>query len=463
MEKKTILITGATEGIGLETARKLVPQGHEVLIHGRNAAKLEKVAAELGNIKTYIADLSVMAEVEALAEVITVNHKKIDVLINNAGVFIASGMSADGLDLRFAVNTIGPYLLTKLLLPLMDSTGRVVNLSSAAQSAVILDDLSGKNGELNDSSAYAQSKLAITMWSRTLGLALKGEGPVYRPPVEAGSLLLQVTVGCAHNKCNFCTMYRDTPFSVEPMEQIEKDIEEAKNLYKNVKRVFLVNGDAFVLSAKRLNPIAEKIIESFPEVEAITMYASISNIRSKTDEELKELRALRINELWVGVETGHEEALKYLNKGHTFKEARTNLKRLNEAGIDYFYGFMFGAAGKGMGLENAIANAKLINETRPIGLAPTTLSANVGTPMVADVLSGKFEIATEREVLEEMKKNIELVDLDETIYYGRHIINSIPFDCILPRDREKALEIVNSRMAGMEDPYLDSVPSRHTI
>lgn len=288
-------------------------------------------------------------------------------------------------------------------------------------------------------------------------------GPVYRPPVEAGSLLLQVTVGCAHNECNFCTMYRGTKFSVEPLEQIERDLEEARQLYKNVKRVFLVNGDAFVLSTKRLKPIAGKIIEFFPEVKVITMYASISNIRIKSDEELKELRALRINELWIGVETGHEEALKYLNKGHTFEEARRNLLRLNKAGIDFFYGFMYGAAGKGKGLENAEANARLINETNPIGMAPTTLGANEGSPMAEDVKNGKFEIAHEREVLEEMKKTIELVDSSELIYYGRHIINSIPFDCVLPRDREKAIETINWKMAEMEDHYLDSVPQRHTI
>ena len=110
---------------------------------------------------------------------------------------------------------------------------------------------------------------------------MKYTGPVYRPPVEAESLLLQVTVGCAYNKCSFCTMYKDTPFSFESIEQVEKDLQEAKRLYKRVKRVFLVNGDAFVLSAKHLKSIAKKIIEYFPEIKIITMYASINNIKTK--------------------------------------------------------------------------------------------------------------------------------------------------------------------------------------
>ncbi len=288
-------------------------------------------------------------------------------------------------------------------------------------------------------------------------------GPVFRPPWEADSLLLQVTVGCAHNTCTFCTMYRDIPFSMDPFEQIERDILEARRLYKNVKRVFLVNGDAFVLSAGRLKPIAEKIIEVFPEVEVITMYASISNVKGKTDEELLELRKLRINELWIGVETAHGKALEYLNKGSYIEDTHTQLKRLNEAGMDFFYGFMYGAAGKGKGIESAIENAKLINSSKPIGIAPTTLSANEGTPLERDVKDGIFILATEREVYEEMKKTIELIETDDLIYYGAHIINSIPFNCVLPRDKEQALVEIDRRVSELDDDYLDSVPARHTI
>ena len=113
-------------------------------------------------------------------------------------------------------------------------------------------------------------------------------GPVYRPPYEANTLLLEVTVGCAHNKCTFCTMYRDVQFSVAKRNQIEQDLQEAQKLYPKVKRVFLVNGDAFVLSARRLKEIANKIYEYLPSIEVITMYASINNIMHKSDEELAE-------------------------------------------------------------------------------------------------------------------------------------------------------------------------------
>lgn len=182
--QKTILLTGATDGIGLETAKMLVSQGHNLLLHGRNPGKLqqtENMLSELktgGSIESYVADLSSMAAVEALATAVAAKHSSLDVLINNAGVYRApETTTADGLDLRFAVNTIAPYLLTLKLLPLLGKEARVVNLSSAAQAPVNVDALKGAV-KIDDMSAYAQSKLAITMWSRTLAESLGSTGPV---------------------------------------------------------------------------------------------------------------------------------------------------------------------------------------------------------------------------------------------------------------------------------------------
>ncbi|GEB70941.1 short-chain dehydrogenase [Pseudoalteromonas carrageenovora] len=185
---KTILLTGATDGIGLETAKMLLAQGHTVLLHGRNQDKLNNVQSALNeqypqaSTATYVADLSDMAQVQTLAQSVLSDlqqaDKILDVLINNAGVYkLADITTKEGLDARFAVNTIAPYLLTKLLLPAMNAQSRVINVSSAAQSSVNFESLVG-NKPLSDSAAYAQSKLAITMWSRHLGLALKSTGPL---------------------------------------------------------------------------------------------------------------------------------------------------------------------------------------------------------------------------------------------------------------------------------------------
>jgi NAD(P)-dependent dehydrogenase (short-subunit alcohol dehydrogenase family) len=192
---KTILLTGSTDGIGLETARTLVSQGHHVLLHGRNPAKLEEVEKTLsglpdgGRVESYLADLSRLSEVEALGKDVAERHTQLDVLINNAGIFrTPEPITLDGLDVRFAVNTIAPYLLTQRLLPLIGASGRVINLSSAAQSTVNPEALAGRVRLSDDFTAYAQSKLAITMWSRSMALSLKEEGPAIIA-VNPGSML----------------------------------------------------------------------------------------------------------------------------------------------------------------------------------------------------------------------------------------------------------------------------------
>lgn len=204
MMQKTILITGSTDGIGLETARMLVSLGHNVLLHGRNPAKLEAVNKTLsalpegGRVENYLSDLSHMADVEALAKSVAEKHTTLDVLINNAGVYSAPDLiTQDGLDVRFAVNTIAPYLLTQRLLPLLGHSGRVVNLSSAAQSPVDPEALAGRV-KLSDGAAYAQSKLALTSWSCGMGLSLKGGGPAIiavNPKSMLGSKMVKEAFG----------------------------------------------------------------------------------------------------------------------------------------------------------------------------------------------------------------------------------------------------------------------------
>lgn len=204
-ESKTILITGSTDGIGLEAAKLLASQGHRVLLHGRNPKKLEAAKAQLsaqaaGHVEGYVADLSSMENVEALAKAVAMAHPRLDVLINNAGVFKAPDpLTQAGIDLRFAVNTLAPYVLTQRLLPALGSSGRVVNLSSAAQAPVDFEALAGRS-RLSDNAAYAQSKLAITMWSFDLARSLGEGGPVIvavNPGSFLGSKMVKEAYGVA--------------------------------------------------------------------------------------------------------------------------------------------------------------------------------------------------------------------------------------------------------------------------
>ena len=267
-------------------------------------------------------------------------------------------------------------------------------------------------------------------------------GPTYRPPFEANSLLLQVTVGCSHNRCSFCTMYRDVPFSVCPWEQVEADIDEASRCFGDATRVFLENGDAFVLSADRLAKVAESIRAKLPRVETITMYASILNIRTKTDEELRRLRELGVNELNIGVESGLDEALALMNKTYTAEEARNELLRLKAAGFDYGLNVIFGAAGAERRLENAEATAELLNALRPFLIFTSTVHADPGCPLYEDMQRGAFAEPTFGEYLEEEEALLERLSREDTYFFGAHPSNVLPMRGVLPRDKEAMLSAV---------------------
>ncbi|QHJ11119.1 putative oxidoreductase YciK [Paraglaciecola mesophila] len=203
---KTILVTGATDGIGFETAKMLLSAGHTVLLHGRNSSKLKdaqitlSAGATTNKAPCYLADMANLDDVTKLASTIKAKYRSLDAVINNAGVFkVPSSMTEDKLDVRFVVNTLAPYILTKALLPILDRSSRVVNVSSAAQAPVSLAALAGQQ-VLNDSQAYAQSKLALTMWSRQLGLSLAEKGPVVvsvNPKSLLGSKMVKDAYGMA--------------------------------------------------------------------------------------------------------------------------------------------------------------------------------------------------------------------------------------------------------------------------
>lgn len=230
---KKVLITGATDGIGYETAKEFRKLGYEVIVHGRNIKKLTRVSSEL-DAKSYRADLSDLNEVKKMADDILTDYSSIDVLINNAGVFKTSNTKTkDGYDIRFVVNTFAPYLLTKKLLPLLVN-GRVINLSSAAQASVDIHAMAGKI-DLSDFEAYAQSKLAITMWSRHMAKNLVSDSPVIIA-VNPASLL-----GTKMVKEGFNTIGNDINIGVNILTKLALDPEHTKHsgeYYDNDNRCY---------------------------------------------------------------------------------------------------------------------------------------------------------------------------------------------------------------------------------
>ena len=284
-------------------------------------------------------------------------------------------------------------------------------------------------------------------------------GMVYRPPYEANSLLLQVTLGCSHNKCTFCYMYPDVQFTICPMEQIEADIEEAAQVCPDVARVFLEHGDAFVLSADKLTQIAEAIHRKLPKVKTIAMYASIPNIRGKSDAELRLLRDAGIGDLDIGLESGLDEALALMNKGYTSDEALEQLLRLNAAGITYIANVILGCGGPDLCRENAEATARLLNAVQPNLLFVGTLHAEPGSRLYIGMQTGAFRECTFRQLLDEQEHFIECLELEDTYYFGSHPSNIVPMQAVLPLHKEEMLEEVR-KMRKHFAPRLDDYPVR---
>ena len=282
----------------------------------------------------------------------------------------------------------------------------------------------------------------------------------YRPPFEANSFLLQVTSGCSHNKCTFCTMYHDVPFKVSPMEEIEIDIKEARSIYGKVTRAFLVNGDAFVLPAPRLAVIAEKILTDFPEIETISCYASIHNIMNKSMEDLQALRRLKIDELNIGVESGSDAILKQFNKGYSLDDAYEQLGRLKAAGIKYGLNIIIGASGSGQYHENAQANARLLNETQPYLIFTGGLHYDQGCALFDAARDGRFIDNTLEQLLLEELEMLEALTLKDSYFFGLHPSNAIPISGRLPEEQGQMIEKFRRAMSVIPEQVLHSIPRR---
>lgn len=249
----------------------------------------------------------------------------------------------------------------------------------------------------------------------------------FRPPSERYYPLLQVTIGCSHNKCTFCTMYKGTKFSLAPENEIIEDLEEVASYDKNAERVFLLNGDAFCLNAEKLLHIADLIHKYLPNVKKITSYCSVINIRNKSLEDLKKLREEGYDNLYIGLESGYDPALKQMNKGADSKESLELLLRLNEAGFKYCILLISGIGGKGKCSENAKATAEILNKIKPKRMAVMPLSIEDGSEYENFVKDGTYVEPSEKEKIEELIELLELLDLpDDSFFDCAHPFNFVP-------------------------------------
>lgn len=285
-------------------------------------------------------------------------------------------------------------------------------------------------------------------------------GMTFRPPYEAYSLFLQVTRGCSHNACAFCSMYRGTPFSVSPVEEIVDDLVEAARDYSYVRRVFLVNGDAFCLSADELVTIADMIHEALPRVESIGCYARIPNVAAKTDDELALLASKGYADINIGVESALDDVLSFMNKGYDVSLAREQFARLHAAHLPFNVNIINAAAGPARIVEHAAANAALVNEAKPTLIFVSPLHVDPGTPLEARLEAGEFEECTLGQYLDEEIAFLEGLELEDCVFFGLHVSNPIPVQGLLPRDKEAMLVHLREGKARIPQEVLESHPAK---
>ena len=272
-------------------------------------------------------------------------------------------------------------------------------------------------------------------------------GPTFRPPYEAQSLLIQATSGCSHNKCTFCSMYQDVPFEVSPIEEIEEDLAYVGRHRTLYKRVFLVNGDAFCLSFARLAEIAELVHRYLPRVETIGGYASINNILTKSEDELRQLAAMGYADFNIGLESGLDDVLAYMNKGYTLAEARQAFARLNAAGMPFNVNIITAAAGRGRCVEHAEANAAIVNEANPTLIFVSPLHVDHGAKLEELVESGDFEECVLGDYITEEIEFLQRLEVKDCIFFGQHVSNPVRVSGLLPRDKDY---LVNELKLGYE-------------
>lgn len=288
-------------------------------------------------------------------------------------------------------------------------------------------------------------------------------GITYRPPMEADTTLLQITMGCSYNKCAFCTMYRNVPFRMAPEEEIIEDLKEVARTKPDIRRIFLLNGDPFVLAADKLLHIAELVHQHLPKVETLTCYCSIGDLKTKTFEELAALRKAGYNQLYIGLETGYEPAMRFITKGYSLADAERELERILKAGFDYHALLMLGIAGKGNSEANAAATAKLLNKYKPKMVSLTTTSVSPGTPLEALRDSGEYVQLTEREVVEEELMLLRALELDDDCFFhGSHPFNIIPVREYFAKKDDMILDI-EMELMEYESEFLDSTWDRGRI
>jgi radical SAM superfamily enzyme YgiQ (UPF0313 family) len=274
------------------------------------------------------------------------------------------------------------------------------------------------------------------------------EGMVIRPPSEANSILLQVTLGCSHNKCTFCGTYRGKRFNIKEDDVIFEDIEFAGKHCRRQNRLFLCDGDALVIPMRRLVPILERIRDRLPWVERVGVYANTKSIKMKTNEELARLRKLGLKIAYMGLESGDNKVLEAIRKGADADKMITMGKKLKKAGIKVSVTVLLGLGGRKGSLDHARETGRVLTAMDPDFVGALSLMLIPGTELHDQYEKGEFQLPGPEEMLTELGAMIAATNLTDGLFHANHASNYVPIRAHLPQDKEKTLELISQALDG---------------
>ena len=274
------------------------------------------------------------------------------------------------------------------------------------------------------------------------------EGMIIRPPSEANSILLQVTVGCSHNKCTFCGTFAGERFKIKSDEIVDQDIQFAKEYCRRQRRVFLCYGDALIIPQKRLVNILKKIEKNLTWVTRVGIYANTKSIQMKTSEELAELHQHGLSIAYMGLETGDDVTLKAVRKGATAKKMIAMGKKIREAGIKLSITVLLGLAGRERSMIHAQETGNVLSAIDPEYVGALSLMLIPGTPLSNDHEKGIFPLLEPDEMLKELRHMIAHTHLSRGLFHANHASNYLPIKARMPRDKERTIQQIDQALAG---------------
>ena len=274
------------------------------------------------------------------------------------------------------------------------------------------------------------------------------EGRVFRPPSEAYSLIVQVTIGCSHNKCTFCDMYKEKQFRVRPLEAVKRDFDEARRMYRRVERIFLADGDALMCRAEHMAEILRYIKQLFPECERVTGYGSPKSVLVKTQAELNELHALGLDMIYLGLESGSDTVLARINKGETADEIVRAGLMVKAAGMKLSVTCIAGLGSTELSEEHAVKTAEALSRMKPEYIGLLTLLFELPTPLMRDWQEGRFYLMNPIEIAQETLVLLEHIDCEGSVFRANHASNYVNLAGTLNADREAMCEKLRAALEG---------------